>query len=103
MTNADESTKDRGNIFDRRVHEAAVAEILQWIATTPNKRGKPIPGDVQGDFDYWFDGGAFKVGTGYVEYQFTNGARAGVADPTPGLSVGITFANGCRVRVQQET
>lgn len=89
--------------FDRRVDERAVAEVLHLIAMAPNRRGRPILGDVQGVFDFWFDGGACRVGTGYREYQFTNGARAGVADPVPALSVVITFADGCRVVVQQET
>jgi hypothetical protein len=87
--------------FQRRIDERAVAEILHWIATVPNRREKPIPGDVPGAFDFWFDGGAGKEETGYVEYRFTNGARATVGAPIPALSVTIHFANGSRVKVQQ--
>ena len=89
--------------FERRVDERAVAEILQWIATEPNRRETPLPGDVEGVFDFWFDGGAGRTETGYVEYRFTNGARATVGAPIPALSVAIDFANGCRVTVQQQS
>jgi len=102
-TNEEAPTMELRDKFDRRVDERAVAEILHSIGTAPNRREKPLLGDVLGDFDFWFDGGAGKVETGYVEYQFTNGARATVGAPVPALSVEINFANGCRVRVQQET
>ena len=88
--------------FSRRVDERAVAEILHWIGTVPNRREKPILGNVPGAFDFWFDGGAGRVVTGWIEYQFANGARATVGAPIPALSVTIDFANGSRVRVQQE-
>lgn len=87
--------------FDRRVSEGAVAEVLQRIGSPPNRREQPIPGDVQGEFDFWFDGGACKIHTGSVAYEFTNGACATVAAPVPTLMVEIQFADGCRVRVQQ--
>jgi hypothetical protein len=89
--------------FALRADELEVADILHRIATTPNRRNEPITGDVQGRFDFWFDGGAGKIETGYVEYQFANGARAVVGSPVPALSVTITLANGSRVRVQQES
>jgi hypothetical protein len=54
------------------------------------------------EFDFWFDGGAAKIQTGYVEYSFTTGAHATVGAPIPALSVIIDFPNACRVRVQQE-
>ncbi len=89
--------------FERRVDERAVGEILLWIATVPNKRETPIVGDLKGSFDFWFDGGAAKIQTGYVEYQFYTGAIATVGAPIPALSVTINFPNGSRVRVQQES
>ena len=94
---------DIREMFERRVNELAVAEILQLIATAPHRREKPVPGDVEGVFDFWFDGGAERIQTGWVEYQFTNGASATVGAPIPALSVVIEFANGCRVGVQQES
>ena len=58
---------------------------------------------LSGEFDFWFDGGTARIQTGYVEYQFADGARATVAAPVLALSVTIDFPNGCRVRVQQES
>ena len=90
-------------LFERRVDERAVAKVLHCIATAPNRREKPIAGDVSGAFDFWFDGGAARIRTGFVEYQFADGTRATLAAPIPALSVTIEFPNGCRVRVQQES
>jgi hypothetical protein len=89
--------------FERRVQEAAVARILQCIAMAPNRRDKPTAGDVAGTFDFWFDGGAGSIQTGYIEYTFADGTRATLAAPIPALSVTIVFPNGCRVRIQQES
>ena len=89
--------------FERRIDEAAVAKILQCIATAPNRREKPTAGDVTGAFDFWFDGGAANIRTGSIEYKFADGTRATLAAPIPALSVTIEFPNGCRVRVQQES
>ena len=94
---------DLNERFRRRVHEENVAEVLRCIATPPNKRDRPIDGDLEGTFDFWFDGGAAKVHTGYIEYAFISGTQATVGVPIPALSVTIGFANGCRVRIQQES
>jgi hypothetical protein len=69
----------------------------------PNRREKPTASDLAGQFDFWFDGGAATIVTGYVAYEFVDGTRVTVADTCPALSVTIEFANGCRVRVQQES
>ena len=87
--------------FVRRVTERAVADILRCIAETPNRRTSPLPGDLKGSFDFWFDGGAGRFQTGYVEYTLDNGARATVGEPVPALSVSIDFADGTRVSVLQ--
>jgi hypothetical protein len=97
------TTMDFRKRFERRVDGELVSEILRCIATLPNKRIRPVAGDLQGAFDFWFDGGAAKIQTGYVEYGFTSGAHATVGDPIPALSVTIDFPNGSRVRVQQES
>jgi hypothetical protein len=89
--------------FERRVREEAVANVLRCIATVPNRRDAPVPGDLQGGFDFWFDGGAAKIETGCIEYRLTNGTKAIVGAPIPALSVTIEFPDGCRVRVQQES
>jgi len=86
----------------RRVDEEAVARILLSIATTPNRRARPNPGDLSGSFDFWFDGGAAGMITRWTQYEFADGTRAkrGVV---PGLSVEIQFPNGCAVVVSQVT
>ena len=89
--------------FERRVDEAAVATILQSIATAPNRRERPTPADEPGAFDFWFDGGAATIHTGSIEYKFTDGTRATLAAPIPALSVTIEFPNGCLVTVQQKS
>lgn len=89
--------------FERRVREEAVAEVLECIATAPNRRERPVAGDIQGPFGFWFDGGAAKIETGYIEYLLADGTKAVVGACVPALSVTIEFPSGCRVSVQQET
>lgn len=89
--------------FERRVSELSVAFVLKSIAEEPHRRKVAASGDLPGEFSYWFDGGAAKIETGYVRYQFMDGTKAVVGNPTPALSISIEFPNGCRVRVQQET
>lgn len=93
------SIRDR---FERRVAESRVAHVLASIAAEPNRRSTAIAGDLVGEFDYWFDGGAAKVETGYITYRFSDHTTAVVGFPVPALSVEIEFSDGCRVRVQQE-
>ena len=92
---------DRRDKLERRITEQQVADILACIAAPPGKRADPIEGDAKGAFDFWFDGGAARVQTGYIEYEFMNGSRATVGAPIPVLSVTVDFADGCRVQVQQ--
>jgi hypothetical protein len=89
--------------FERRVPELMVAHVLESIAEEPHRRSAAGAGDLPGQFDYWFDGGAAKIETGYVEYRFVDGTKAIVGNPIPALSISIEFPNGCWVRVQQET
>ena len=93
---------DIEELFRNRVSEAQVAHVLQLIATLPNRREQPSPGDLPGRFDFWFDGGAGQVITGWNEYDLADGTRVAVAS-IPALSVTIQFANGSRVRIQQES
>jgi hypothetical protein len=88
--------------FRHRVSEQQVAEVLQRIATIPNKREQPIAGDTPGMFDFWFDGGAGRIITGWNEYELTDGTHVTVGT-VPALSVAIKFPDGSRVRVEQES
>ena len=88
--------------FRHRVSEEQVAQVLQRIATLPNKREQPIAGDVSGMFDFWFDGGAGRIITGWNEYELADGTQVTVGT-FPALSVGIKFPDGSRVSVQEES
>jgi hypothetical protein len=85
----------------QRVSEAEVARILSLIADPPNLRTQPQTGDLSGDYDRWFDGGAIRYITGSTQYVFVDGTRASVA-VMPTLAVSITFASGERVGIIQE-
>jgi hypothetical protein len=87
--------------FEKRIDERAVARVLECIATTPNRREKPTKGDIPGRFDVWFDGGAVEFITGCTKYVFVDGTHATVG-VTLGLTVAITFPDGCQVTVRQE-
>ena len=83
-----------------RILERDVAEILRLISDLPNQRTAARPGDLPGEFDLWFDGGAVKYVTGSTEYYFTNGTRAWVA-VLMSLNVGIAFPDGQQVSIRQ--
>lgn len=83
-----------------RILERDVAEILRLISDLPNQRPAALPGDLAGEFDLWFDGGAVKYVTGSTKYYFANGTKAWVA-VLMGLNVGIVFPDGRQVSIQQ--
>ena len=56
-----------------------------------------------GTFDFWFDGGAGRTQTGYIEYELVDGTRVAGGAPVRVLSVTIEFSNGSRVKIQQES
>jgi hypothetical protein len=80
---------------------AEIAQILNLIARRPNRREKPKEGDLVGDYDEWFDGGAVKIETGYTVYAFPGGTIAHDI-VTPKLCIRIYFANGTQICVSEE-
>ena len=94
------SDDKKESLFDTRVDEVEVARILQLVSKPPNWREKPQPGDVSGNFDYWFDGGACRLVTGRTEFVFEDGIQANVL-VIPTLSVSIEFPDGRRVEIRQ--
>ena len=88
-------------LFRNRVTEAQIAHVMQIVATLPNRRNEPISGDISGEFDFWFDGGACRIITGCNEYDLADGTRVTGAT-IPVLSVTIQFSNGSRVKIQQD-
>jgi hypothetical protein len=78
----------------------AVALILTLMASQPNARRKPVDGDVKGNFDVWFDGGAVKHDTGLSTFYFADGARAFAAGSLV-WSVMIELPDGRRIDVRE--
>jgi hypothetical protein len=85
--------KSANSPFARRIDEMEVARILQLISVCPNRREQPRAGDLPGEFDFWFDGGAGRHITGWSEYSLDGGIQV-VVPVTPGLIVTITFPDG---------
>ena len=94
-------SEDIRNSWERRISEETVARILELIANIPNQRESPVKGDLEGRFDFWFDGGACNVISGWNEYHFDDGTVAEVAT-TPLLSISIRFAEGQSVQILQK-
>ena len=84
-----------------RIAEEDVARILVTIATEPNRRAKPLPDDLEGPFDYWFDGGAVSMLTQHIRYLFADGTTAFRGISPHLVSVTIVFPGGEKVTVSQ--
>jgi len=78
-----------------------VADILLAIAAPPRRRKERRPGDVQGAYDEWFDGGAIKTVTGWKEYHFANGTVA-IVHATLTLRADIRLPTGGFVIVTEQ-
>ena len=87
--------------FSERVDEDRLAQILLLIADPPNRRSAPAYGDLEGEFDFWFDGGACKGHTGTKHYSFSDGTVAIVVCPAPWLQVVVEFPSGHQVQINQ--
>ena len=87
--------------YGDRVAERDVAKILHAIGTTTNRLDKPGPGDIGGIYDFWFDGGAGRIITGWTEYCFIDGTRA-IVGTNPLLSISICFPDGRKVEIGQQ-
>lgn len=81
-------------------HLIEVVNVLNVIAEPPNRRARPQDGDLEGDYDEWFDGGAIRHVTGYDVYEFQGGVRV-TWDVRPHLSITIELVNGSRISVKQ--
>src|SRR5262249_39107612 len=96
-----ESVETMKSIFDGRIPESEIARILGLMSQLPNKREKPQAGDLTGNFDLWFDGGAVRYVTGYSEFSFAEGMEATVL-VTPLLAITIRFPDGREVDITQK-
>ena len=79
--------------------ERTVGRILTLIGARPNARRRPRPGDVTGDFDLWFDGGALRTRDGVQSYQLGDGTKITRA-PGDRLALDIELPGGERIRVE---
>jgi hypothetical protein len=61
-----------------------------------------MEGDLAGDYNAWFDGGALRIDTGSKRYYFTNGTIAWVSATVSWLWIQIELPGGERVVVRQE-
>lgn len=77
-----------------------IGRLLAQVEELGEVRTRPAPGDLAGDFDGWFDGGAFKDDTGSRTYFLLDGTTIGVT-PFSLLPVRITFPEGAVVTVMQ--
>lgn len=76
-----------------------IAQILSLVANPPGRRDRRQPGDREGPYQFWFDGGAgAEITGGATQYSFADGALAwdGVA---LGSGVDIRLVDGCRVHI----
>jgi hypothetical protein len=90
------------DFFKDRISINEVVKILNLIADPPNLREKPLPNDLAGDFDKWFDGGGLKHGTIGSTYHFVDGAKAIVFSLAPRLSLIVQFPNNEEVVIEQK-
>jgi hypothetical protein len=67
--------RDIASVFTKLEH---MSRLLARIANTGPIRSKPQPGDLEGDFHGWFDGGAFRDDTGDRTFSFVDGSMATV-------------------------
>ena len=78
-----------------------IAHVMQVVGSTPNLRDAPAPGDLEGQFDRWFDGGAVRMVTGYNVYRLQSGARAITTSCDTGHVISISFAGEYHVELRE--
>ena len=84
----------------RIVQVAELTPLLAKMSSPPNRRDQPGADDIEGRFDFWFDGGACQLVTGCSRYVFDNGAEA-FQEVSAGLKVHVKFADGRYVKIEQ--
>ncbi len=98
------SNKTKKKSITEKVIEEQVdiANILTLIATKPNQRSTAKSGDMVGNFDSWFDGGAVSQREkGITNYRFDDGTRAYV-NTLDKPSTTIEFTTGKSIHIQHE-
>ncbi len=78
-----------------------LVRILALVSEQPNQRSKPLPGDLEGDYDQWFDGGAVTMQTGLTIFKLMDGTKV-TTGTFPWLNFTAEFPNGSKVTIEQE-
>jgi len=86
-----------------------LAHVLRCMADPPNVRDLPGPGDIDGPYEFWFDGGAgINITGGGTRYFFTDGSKAWVGSGLPidgrpsSFSATVTLAGGKSLSITEE-
>jgi hypothetical protein len=84
------------------VDVSVVTRVLSVIDSTPGLRSEPRRGDLRGEYDRWFDGGAIRIVTGWNEYHFSDDTVA-IVPSSPILHVEIRLPTGAYVSVTEQS
>lgn len=75
--------------------------ILTLIEAPTNLKGRSDTKGIDGDVDYWFEGGSISLKTGFTEYLFDSGDRATI-HVLPNLSIDIVLANQKEIIIREK-
>lgn len=79
-----------------------IIHVLGLMLNQPNRREQPLPGDLDGFYSFWFDGGAALMNTGGgTHYSFSDGTTSHQPYSwEPGYpEISIKFADGGVVKI----
>ena len=81
-----------------------LSHMLRCIADPPGVHQDPRPGDMEGPFEFWFDGGAgIGITGGGWRYAFQNGGEAWVGGGFGApFTANVVCPNGMRLRIEEE-
>lgn len=85
-----------------RADLGAVARVLWAISSTPGRRSERVEGDLEGDHDYWFDGGALDYDTDFNRFTLADGTEAWLRSSSSVLMGGVRLPTGETVLFQQQ-
>lgn len=87
------------SLVERRSLVDRITRVLSAIGDPPGRRDQPRAGDLQGAYEFWFDGGAAIQHTGPSrQFDFDDGTIA-LESTKFGFGVSIRFPDGCEVAV----
>jgi hypothetical protein len=84
-----------------RVSEQELSKIVSAIAAV-KLRPTPKRGDLEGDYEAWFDGGAIRYVTGSTEYYFRDGTIASIGIEPEKLTLTVRYSDGRVINILQQ-